>query len=397
MARSHDVVIIGAGPYGLAATAHLRARGIEPQVYGEPMEFWHKMTGGLWLRSGWHASHISDPAEALTLDAFVQSRGNAPARLVPLADFISYGHWFQKQAVPNLDTRRVNRVEKAPGGFWLDLSDGERVQAQRVVVAGGIAPFANRPADFQHLPSSLASHTSQHADMAEFSGRKLVVLGAGQSALESALLASECGAEVELIARREIIWLRRRGRKHMTAGALAFIDPPTDVGPFGLSWLVAQPELFQRLPRHWQDRIACRCIRPAGAAWLRPRLTNVRMTIGRRVVSATPAGAGMELLLDDGTRRSVDHVILGTGYRINVKAYPFLGPQLAQSIDTVQGYPELSAGFESSVSGLHFLGAPAARSFGPLMRFVTGTSYAAPALAKHLQANQASTGKRGNA
>ena len=87
------------------------------------------------------------------------------------------------------------------------------------------------------------------------------------------------------------------------------------------------------------------------------------------------------MALDDGSERVVDHVLLGTGYQIEVGRYPFLDPSLAKEIETVGGYPKLKSGFESSVPGLHFLGAPAAFSFGPIMRFVVGTWYAAPALA----------------
>jgi hypothetical protein len=47
----------------------------------------------------------------------------------------------------------------------------------------------------------------------------------------------------------------------------------------------------------------------------------------------------------------------------------------------VGGYPILGRGFESSIPGLHFLGAPAAWSFGPTMRFVSGSWYAARQLA----------------
>jgi hypothetical protein len=90
------------------------------------------------------------------------------------------------------------------------------------------------------------------------------------------------------------------------------------------------------------------------------------------------------LLLNDHSERVVDHVVLGTGYEIDVAAYPFVGPELATQIDSVGGYPRLGPGLESSVAGLYFLGAPAAFSFGPLMWFVIGTWYAAPALALRL-------------
>jgi cation diffusion facilitator CzcD-associated flavoprotein CzcO len=65
MAGADGVVIIGAGPYGLAAAAHLRAAGVEPRVFGEPMAFWQRqMPKGMRLRSPWTASHIADPCGA---------------------------------------------------------------------------------------------------------------------------------------------------------------------------------------------------------------------------------------------------------------------------------------------------------------------------------------------
>src|SRR5271169_2319415 len=67
-----DVTIVGAGPYGLAAGAHLaKIKGLEVRSFGEPMEFWKSyMPAGMFLRSPWSASTISDPSEALTIDQF---------------------------------------------------------------------------------------------------------------------------------------------------------------------------------------------------------------------------------------------------------------------------------------------------------------------------------------
>ena len=53
------------------------------------------------------------------------------------------------------------------------------------------------------------------------------------------------------------------------------------------------------------------------------------------------------------------------------------------------GYPRLTGGFESSVGGLHFVGAPAAWSYGPLLRFVAGTEYAGPTLARGIVGKRA--------
>ena len=125
-----------------------------------------------------------------------------------------------------------------------------------------------------------------------------------------------------------------------------------------------------------QDRWGRRAIRPAGAGWLNPRCQPIRITTSRVVTSAVPQGDKLFLTLNDGTERSVDHALLATGFRVDIAHYPFLSKPLLKSIETINGHPKLKNGFESSVPGLHFLGAPAAWSFGPLMRFVAGADFA---------------------
>jgi FAD-dependent urate hydroxylase len=94
------------------------------------------------------------------------------------------------------------------------------------------------------------------------------------------------------------------------------------------------------------------------------------------------AGDRVKVRLDDGTDRVVDHILLGTGYKVDIKKYDFLAPELMKSIDTFDGFPRLGPGLESSVAGLHIVGAPAAWSFGPLMQFVSGAGYASRALSR---------------
>jgi len=104
------------------------------------------------------------------------------------------------------------------------------------------------------------------------------------------------------------------------------------------------------------------------------------MSLGRSIISAAPVGERIRVQLNDGSDRTIDHVLLGTGYRVDVSKYNFLAPKLAKSISRFQGYPRLREGFESSIPRLHFLGAPAIWSFGPLMQFVVGTHYSSGAL-----------------
>ena len=384
-----DMAIIGAGPYGLAATAHLRAAGVDVRVFGETMSSWERnMPVGMRLRSPWRASSIADPHRALTLDCYEAGCSGRLPRPVPLESFVAYGRWVQRRVAPDLDPRSVTRLQRSTVGFQLELSDGEVVQARRVGVAVGITRFAWRPPQFDGLPPDLVAHASQHIDLARFAGRRVLVVGGGQSALESAALLHEVGADVEVVARApHIRWLR--GIDQRTSLLDRQLDrclrAPSEVGPYGLSWIVEFPGLFRRLPRTVQQRIARVSILPAGAGWLVPRLERVPITNGRTILSATVSGASVRLALSDGTERWVEHVLLGTGYRLDVAQYPFLAPDLVGSLRRVGGYPRLSDGLESSVPGLHFMGAIAAGAFGPLMRFVAGTKYAAPALTQRLR------------
>ena len=386
-----DVAIVGAGPYGLSAAAHLRAaNGLDIRVFGEPMSFWERhMPKGMLLRSPLAGSHLSDPSRSLTLQAYQKKSGKQITAPLPLYRFTDYGRWFQSQAVPDLDCRKVSLVEKNGTGFQLTLEDGESWKARRVIVAAGIVPFAWHPPEFSHLPFTLASHACEHCDLSRFAGKRVAVIGGGQSALESAALLNETGAEIEVLVRAPFVrWLWRQKWFHTFRPVARLLYAPPDVGQAGLSHIVARPNVFRRLPRSLQDRWGKRAIRAAGAAWLNPRCAPIRISTGTSVVSASPVAEQVVLKLSDGTERRVDHVLLATGYRVDVSRYPFLSGRMLESVRRINGYPQLDTGFQTSIPGLHFLGAPAAWSFGPLMRFVAGSEFASLAVTRGILGNR---------
>jgi len=162
------------------------------------------------------------------------------------------------------------------------------------------------------------------------------------------------------------------------------------VGPAGISRLVAMPHLFRRFPRGFQERAAYRAIRPAGAGWLQPRIAGLPITLGRKVAAATIAGGQLRLRLDDRTERLIDHALLATGFRVDVLRYPFLSQSIAKQLETVNGFPVLRRGLECSIPGLHFVGKPAAWSFGPLLGFVSGAEFASNELIRAITRNHGS-------
>jgi hypothetical protein len=377
---------VGAGPYGLSAAVHLKAAGIAVRVFGEPMEFWaRKMPEGMLLRSPRVASSLSDPDRAFTLEAYEAAFKRAPAAPLPLDTFVEYGRWFRHQLSSDLDQRTVVRIDRDQPGFRLTLQDGEEIRSTYVVIAAGVGPFKKKPAVFHNLSPLQAIHCYESREVRRFAGKRVAVIGAGQSALESAALLHEANAHVEVIARQtELRWIGQHSWLHHMGPISSALYSSHDVGPLGISRLVAYPKLVSHIPLGIRDKIRTRAVRPAGSRWLPARLAHVRLTLERSVLEANATGDEIALRLDDGSERRVDHVLLGTGYQVDLSRYDFLPSELTQEIVQFDGYPKLAGGFRSSVSGLHFIGATAARSFGPLLYFVAGTEFASRELTSHL-------------
>ena len=378
-----EVAVVGAGPYGLAVAAHLTAAKISVRVFGDPMSFWRdNMPTGMKLRSPWHATHIADPHRTFSLDAFFDRRGIDPLPdQLPLEQFVRYGEWFARQAVPDLDARKVMRVDDASKGFRLLLEDEDVVHARRVVIATGLANQEFRPLPFAGLPSALVSHTCEHSRLDHWRGKHVAVVGRGQSACESAALLREAGSEVELLCRGEIHWIGAPdGDKAQRHGWLwrlrELLQAPSAVGPPPLNWLNEYPGIERRLPAKLRSRISARSLRAGAVWWVKPRFEGVRVNARNPIIGAQAEGDRVAVRLDDGPRM-YDHVLLATGYRIDIARVGLLAPELVHRIVCARGSPVLAAGFESTVPGLHFVGSSSVKSFGPLMRFIAGTGYAA--------------------
>jgi cation diffusion facilitator CzcD-associated flavoprotein CzcO len=375
--RPDTVAVVGAGPYGLSVAAHLLARNVPTAVYGEPMESWRLMPARMNLKSVWSASSLSDPADAFSLERYCAEANTATVEPIPLGFYLDYAQWFQERAVPDVDRVRIARLGLAGRRFRLELSDGRALDAARVVVAVGVRQFPYVPPFAAGLPSRLASHTGDHVDLSRFRDSRVAVVGGGQSALEVAAMLAEEGAQVELIVRGPVFWIKRA--LYMRGGPMRhLLYPPSDVGPPGLNWLCGAPLMMRRLPAGLRGRIEKRAVRPAGAQWLRPRVDGrIPITAHTEVVLVNQRSDGLRLRLSDGSTREVDHLMLGTGYRPDVSQVPFLDPDLRRRIRVQDGFPALNQWFESSIPGLHFVGGLAGHTFGPICRFVSGARAAA--------------------
>jgi FAD-dependent urate hydroxylase len=305
--RTHTpLLVIGAGPYGLATAAYARRVGIEPLVVGQPMSFWRdSMPSGMFLRSGadWHL----DAAREYTLMAYLEERGIDPADVdpIPVGLFVEYATWFQEKAGVDVVPDMVMNLSRTDGSFEATLQSGRRITAD-TVVAPGITHFTVVPEWVEeYLSPGRWSHTCTTVRFEEMRGSRILIVGGRQSAFEWAALLTDAGAHGVHV-------VHRHDPPDFAPADWSFVD--------GLMDLTATiPGWFRNLPDEEREAIASRFWaegRLKLEPWLTPRLDKPfvhrwpRASV--RSCRELPDGE-IEVELSNGTRLVVDHVILATG------------------------------------------------------------------------------------
>ena len=364
------LVVIGAGPYGMATAARAIDAGIETVVVGRPFGFWTgNMPAGMYLRSGpdWHL----DAAGIHTFEAFLSERGIAAADIdpVPIAVFLDYARWFQRSKhITVLERLVTGLVGTGDGSFLLTLDNGETLSAESVVAAPGVRYFQQLPAWSTALPAGLCSHTCELVRFEDFAGARVLIVGGRQSAYEWAALVGEHGAErVDLVHRHDVPRFERVSWK--------FVDPY-------IEQTLATPGWWRRLPRAEQEAIA-RQFWTVGRLtlewWLTPRLQGDRFRCHPQtsvVAVASQDSGAARVRLSDGSELGVDRIVCATGYQADLGRVPYLAG-VGDHIQVTGGFPVLDEAFQTSLPGLYLPGFTGTRDFGPFFGFTKGCPAAA--------------------
>jgi thioredoxin reductase len=375
-----ELLIVGAGPFGLALAAAASDRGIDYVVAGEPMSFWREhMPARMLLRSDtdWHL----DPAGTHTIEAFLNATGRRAEDVRPLSRdlYLEYCTWFQKQKGIEPRPQRVAalRFDEASSRFVAEAGD-ITYDAANVALAVGFEYFKNVPAELRNLlPPERLGHTCDIVDFQPFEGRDVLIIGGRQSAFESAALIAEAGANRVHVSYRH--------------------DTPTFetsdwswVGPLMERFLV-EPDWYRRLSddekadlnrRFWAEG------RLRLEPWLAPRIErdNVFLHPHSAVVSCSDVQGRMHVGLDNAEELSVDDVLLATGYRVDVAKVPFLtNGDILPRLSLADGFPALNERLESSVPGLYFTSMAATRDFGSFFGLTVSARVAAQIVANAVQ------------
>ena len=386
--------IVGAGPYGLSIAAHLRAAGLPFQLFGTPLESWRCfMPEGMILKSEPFASNLWDPNRQFTLERFRKHKKlpyQPVADPLSLASFLDYAEWFRQQAAgPSRDIRIV-RIGRNGAGFSVELADGTSFTSRRVILATGHMAFRVVPEQLAHLPEPLVFHSTRMGAVSNFAGSDVTIIGAGQSALETAALVHEAGARVRILVKSgRVAWNDTARQRSLIARILA---PDAGVAMGWKSVAISElPRVFRRcFPAEKRHRFVAGSYGPSGAWWLRQRVdSKIETQLSSQLETAVPESGKLRVtsLGPQGRHEFLtDHIIAGTGFKVDIDKLEYLDPALRQSIVRESaGIPALTSQFETSVAGLFIVGVASSPVFGPIMRFMYGAKHVAPILTSRLR------------
>jgi cation diffusion facilitator CzcD-associated flavoprotein CzcO len=362
-----DAAIIGAGPAGLAAAREFKVRGLNPVIFEKA-----ETVGSVWRRhyDRLHL-HTARLHSGLPGMAIPRAYGRYPSRAQFVAYLESYAAKFELR--PRFNTP-VSAVRREGRGWRLEAGP-QSVATQIVVVATGWADFPYAPSwPGMSAFGGAIVHSSQYRSGAPYAGKRVLVVGFGNSGAEIALDLCEAGADVTLAVRSPVRIVPRDllgvpiqsfsiAQRFLPTRVADFLNAPVirlAIGPLdrlGLKRAAKGP--LQMIEEDGRVPV----IDIGAVAKIRSGAIKVRGAIER----FSPGGVAF---VETGEER-FDAVILATGFRPDLRA---LLPNVEGVLDA-QGKPRFSDR-ASGAPGLFFVGATPSPS-GQLRQIAIGATQVA--------------------
>lgn len=352
----YDVIVIGAGMYGIAAAAALKLAGIDNILVLDKAE---KGKEGPWttfarmptLRSPKELPGVSLGIPSLTFRAWYEAAYGVSAfqslYKVWNQDWQDYLTWVQQVlSLPVEHKVNVTTLTPAKESVDLVLQDGRRKTARRVIVATGRngTGGASLPSFIdQSLFPDHAAHTFEEIDFRRLRGLDIAVIGAGASAWDNAATALEAGASrVTMFARRAYLPQINKGR----ATNIGFLEGWSSLADKDRWSMAAYFDRIQSPPPHETIHRTM-------------RHENFHLQLGARIQAVTQNGSGVTVALEDG-ESNADFAIVGTGFDVDLRREPLLAgiiddlllwkdhytPSAEEARPHLGLYPYLGPGFE---------------------------------------------------
>lgn len=348
--QSVDIAVIGGGPAGLSTAAALKHAGLNARVFDR-----EDRIGASWL-------HRYDRLHLHTIRAFSHLAYMPIPRRYPrylsrdmYAEYLeAYQRRFQLDVVLGCRVERVRSAEPSQNGapqFVVETSDGD-VRARSVVIATGeygrpLLPVIPQSDTF----TGTLVHSARYRSGREYAGKRVLVVGLGNTGAEIAADLVEQGASHVAVSVRAVPPIVPRD----------FLFTPVQL--FGIA--------LSRVPPAFADRIGATIARIAigdlrrygiaSAQWLPfsakripiidvgfvRNLKSGAITVRPQIERCTPNGVRFA----DGTEEAFDVVILATGYDTGL--HDLLG---MAGVVNADGFPSVPSGSRCAFPGLYFMG-----------------------------------------
>ncbi len=199
----NDVVIIGGGPAGLLLASLLQQQGIRYRILerGKAAQSWRNMRQGMMLLS---PSVPGTDWTSLTFDRPLWSIPGTKRPFPSREDFLCYIESFVREnRIRVEDNTLAMRARPAPGGFSIETVKGE-VEGRFLVIATGGAFEPAFPDVHGIAENPAVVHSADFIDCMAYSGKRMLVVGGGNSAAELAIGLAGTAASVTLCTRNPL-------------------------------------------------------------------------------------------------------------------------------------------------------------------------------------------------
>ena len=313
--RVRDVIFVGAGMCGLAGAARLILSGVDnivlydaaPKGLEGPWDTFARMKT---LRSPKTLAGPCLGVPSLTFRAWYEAQWGEAAfdalDKIPKGMWMDYLRWYREVLdIPVVNETRVTRVEDAGGqliAVTLDDADGTRVEhCRHLVLATGRSGLGGGavPDFLSRVDRRFWAHSADDIDFAALDGKRVIVIGAGASAMDNAATALEAGAaQLDMLIRRK---------------EMPRINKMTGISSQGVV------HGLRALPDHWKfrfnDYVNSQQVPPPRSSTLRvSERPNARIFLGCPVEDVVEAGDHVVVKTPHADFET-DFVIAATGFR----------------------------------------------------------------------------------
>lgn len=367
-----DVLIVGAGYYGLTTACYLAERKIKFAIVGKSFSLWfNHILDDAALRSELVETDFYVPNNRYNLARFMRkkypekiksyARGGLPIKL-----FREYLRSIQKNLKFSIADTSLVQLTKNKNIFYARLANGKEIIAKAVVIATGMGAHAYIPQTLRKLNSPRVIHVWDVKQYTNLKNKRILVVGAGQSAAE---------AIDHLKKKNTIVWVTRHPPQ--------FYKDPIKIPSWLFKLLIHLSPYTPHLARPIKSIIPRNTYKPTITPTLKasledPSIKKIYLDINNLKIKKKNKRFNIPRHHQD-----IDIILSATGYRYEIQNLTFLSKDLRERLKKgKQGI--VNRDFETKVCNLFMIGGITEPVQGIAQRFLFGARHAANQLAKTL-------------